>query len=79
MRLIGLRTLRPSSRRCLCTITACSPLEKGRKGTKAEIRPVIGDYGSSLVRAIGDLKTEKKSKDITYSVVSEKVLLDLLR
>jgi hypothetical protein len=54
-------------------------LEKGRKGTKAEIRPVIGDYGSSLVRAIGDLKTEKKSKDITYSVVSEKVLLDLLR
>jgi hypothetical protein len=42
--LMDVRTFWLSSRRYLCTTTACSPGLKGRKGRKAETRPVRGDW-----------------------------------
>ena len=42
-------------------ITACSPFENGKNGTKAEMRPVTGDYLGLLAGVTGDLHKGRKT------------------
>ena len=61
VKFIGVRTFRPSSRRCLWMITACSPFENGRKGIKAEMRPVTGDYSGPLAEYKSNPREQEKT------------------
>lgn len=67
----------PSSSRYLCTTTACSPGEKGRKGRKSEILPVIGDYLIVRTSFFFEFRPGREYKE-TYVELREEVLFEFL-